>query len=206
MVTITHEAERLQVTETIHDHWQLYLAEGILLIILGAAAILIPPVATLAVELVFGWLFLVSGIVGLVTTLRMSRSPGFGWSLVSALMALVAGALLLLWPLNGIVTLTLVLIAFFIVEGIASIMFAVDHRRDLPSGWMWMLVSGVVDLVLAAMVFNGLPNSAAWALGLLVGINMVFGGTALAMMAIQARNLATPPERREAMMSPRAEM
>jgi uncharacterized membrane protein HdeD (DUF308 family) len=83
-----------------------------------------------------------------------------------------------------------VLIAFFLIEGIVSILFALDHKRELSGRWVWMLASGIVDLVLAAIIFAGLPGTAAWALGLLVGINMVFGGAALIAMALHARNAA----------------
>jgi uncharacterized membrane protein HdeD (DUF308 family) len=82
------------------------------------------------------------------------------------------------------------LIAFFIVEGAVSIMFALDHKRELSGQWGWMLVSGIIDLALAIMIFAGLPSTAAWALGLLVGINMVFGGAAMIAMALHARKPA----------------
>ena len=100
----------------------------------------------------------------------------------------MVGGLLLARPIIGAFSLTVVLVAFFIIEGIASIMFALDHKRELSGQWGWMLVSGIVDLVLAAIIFAGLPGTAAWAIGLLVGINMVFGGTALIAMALHARN------------------
>jgi len=83
-----------------------------------------------------------------------------------------------------------VLIAFFIIEGIASIMYALDHRREPSGRWGWMLVSGLIDLVLAAIILVGLPGTAAWALGILVGINMIFGGTALLAMGLHARKAA----------------
>jgi uncharacterized membrane protein HdeD (DUF308 family) len=82
------------------------------------------------------------------------------------------------------------LIAFFIVEGAVSIMFALDHRRELSGQWGWMLLSGIIDLALAIMIFAGLPSTAAWALGLLVGINMIFGGAAMIAMALHARKSA----------------
>jgi uncharacterized membrane protein HdeD (DUF308 family) len=135
-------------------------------------------------------LFLVSGVVGLATTYWMRHAPGFWWSLISAVLGIVVGVLLLARPVIGAYSLTLVLIAFFIIEGVASIMFALDHRRDLSGKWGWMLVSGIVDLVLAAMIFGGLPSTAAWAIGLLVGINMILGGAALIAMALHARNAA----------------
>ena len=190
-MSTTHHADvaglQRAVANALHEHWKLYLVEGIVLIVLGALAIIIPPVATLAVTLLFGWLFLLSGAMGLVTTFWMRQAPGFWWSLVSALLGIAVGVLLLASPLQGAVSLTLVLIAFFIIEGVASIMFALDHKRELSGRWGWMLASGVVDLLLSALILAGLPSTAAWAIGLLVGINMVFGGTALVAMALHAR-------------------
>ncbi len=188
----TSDAAAMQraVVKAIHEHWKLYLGEGIALLVLGAIAILIPPLATLAVTILFGWLFLVSGIVGLVTSFWMRHAPGFWWSLLSAVLGIVVGGMLLGSPLTGAFSLTLVLIAFFLIEGAVSIMFALDHKRELSGQWGWMLISGIIDLALAVMIFAGLPSTAAWAVGLLVGINMLFGGTALIAMALHARKRA----------------
>jgi len=178
------------VTNALHEHWKLYLAEGIALVVLGVIAILIPPIATLAVTIVLGWLFLVSGVIGLFTTFWMRQAPGFWWSLISAVLAVVVGGLLLTRPVSGALSLTIVVVVFFVIEGVASIMFALEHKRELSGRWGWMLMSGIIDLALAALVFTGLPSTAAWAIGLLVGINMVFGGAALIAMALHARNSA----------------
>jgi uncharacterized membrane protein HdeD (DUF308 family) len=175
------------VEKSLHEHWGLFLAEGIVLLILGAAAILIPPLATVAVTIILGWVFLVSGVVGLFTTFRMRAAPGFWWALISAVLGIVVGLMLLISPLRALLPLTIMLVAFFIIEGVASIMYAFDHKRELSGRWGWMLVSGVVDLILAAVIFAGLPGTAAWAIGLLVGINMIFGGAALIAMALHAR-------------------
>ena len=175
----------------LREHWVFFLVEGVVLLVLGATAVVLPPIATLAVAILFGWLFLVSGIVGLITTVWMRHAPGFWWSLLSAVLAIVVGGLLLASPMTGAFSLTLLLIAFFIVEGAASIMFALDHRRESSGQWVWMLLSGIIDLVLAAMIFAGLPSTAAWALGLLVGINMIFGGAALIAMSLHARKSAS---------------
>jgi uncharacterized membrane protein HdeD (DUF308 family) len=186
------DIEKIQrgVAISLHKHWVLFLVEGIVLVILGLAAIVIPPIATLAVEVLFGWLFLISGIIGLITTFRMRQAPGFWWSLVSAILGITAGIVLLLWPLSGVLSLTLILIVFFVIEGVASIMFALEHKRELSGQWGWMLVSGIVDIILAAIILAGLPGTAVWALGLLVGINMIFGGSALVAMALHAREIA----------------
>jgi uncharacterized membrane protein HdeD (DUF308 family) len=162
-------------------------------VILGMLAIFVPLFATITVTIILGWIFLASGIMGLITTLRARQAPGFWWSLVSALIAIAVGVILLAEPVTGAVSLTLVLIVFFVVEGVATIMYALEHRRELSGRWEWMLVSGFIDLILAGIIFAGLPGTAAWALGLLVGINMVFGGVALVAIALHARSKARAP-------------
>jgi uncharacterized membrane protein HdeD (DUF308 family) len=178
---------RAAVASTLHEHSTFFLVEGIILLVLGALAILLPPFATLTITIIFGWIFLVSGLIGWVTTLGARGAPGFWWSLISAVLATAAGLILLIRPMGGAISLTLLLIAFFAIEGIASIMYAVEHRRQLSGRWEWMALSGVIDLVLAGIIFAGLPETATWALGVLVGINLIFGGAALIAMALHAR-------------------
>jgi uncharacterized membrane protein HdeD (DUF308 family) len=172
---------------SLHDHWRMFLIEGIVLLVLGAAAIVVPPLAGVAATIVLGWLFLVGGIVGLVSTFGSRQAPGFFWSMLSAVLAVVVGAVLLWNPLAGLVTLTYVLIVYFVAEGVFTIALAIAHRRELMGRWEWMLFNGLVDLVLAAVIISGLPGSFAWALGLLVGIDLMFGGAALIAMAMAAR-------------------
>src|SRR5258708_6924949 len=193
MSTNQADLDRLQsaVANSLHAHWRLFLAEGIILFILGILAIVVPPIATIAVEVLIGWLLLMSGIVGLISTFRTRGAPGFGWSLLSAVIGTVAGIVLLAWPLSGALSLTLILTVFLVLEGVVSILYALEHKRELSGRWGMMLFSGVVDLFLAGIIFAGLPGTAAWAIGLLVGINLVFGGSALIAMALHARNI--PP-------------
>jgi uncharacterized membrane protein HdeD (DUF308 family) len=176
------------IARTLHDHWKLFLIEGVILLVLGLIAIVVPHIASLAVAILLGWLLLLSGAVGLATTYWMRDAPGFWWSLVSALLALAAGVILLGWPLSGVVSLTLVLVVFFVMEGVASIMFALEHKRELSGRWGWMLASGVVDLILAAIIVAGLPGTAAWAIGLLAGIDLTLGGASMIAMALHARD------------------
>jgi uncharacterized membrane protein HdeD (DUF308 family) len=176
------------LAQSIREHWVLFLIEGIVLVVLGILAVIIPVVATIAVTIFLGWLFLISGAVGLVTTFWARHAPGFWWSLLSAVLAIAAGIVLLAWPISGAVSLTLLLIVFFTIEGVLTIMYALEHKKDLSGRWGWMLVSGIIDLILAAIILAGLPGTAAWALGLLVGINMLFGGAALIAMALHARS------------------
>ena len=95
------------LTKSLHDHWRMFLTEGIILMVLGAAAIVVPPLAGVATTIFLGWLFLIGGIVGVVSTFGARKAPGFAWSLLSAVVAVIAGGVLLWNPLDGLVTLDL---------------------------------------------------------------------------------------------------
>jgi uncharacterized membrane protein HdeD (DUF308 family) len=113
-------------TGSVRAHWKFFMGEGVVLLILGMAAIILPQIAAIAVEILIGWLLLMSGIVGLWSSFATRHAPGFGWSLLSAAAGIVAGIILLVWPLSGVVTLTLVLSAFLCVEGVVSIFYAFE--------------------------------------------------------------------------------
>lgn len=180
------------VAKSLHAHWRLFLTEGIILMILGILAIVVPQIATIAAAVFIGWLLLMSGVVGLIATVRMRSAPGFFWSLISALIGIAAGVVLLTWPLSGAFSLTLILTVFLVLEGVVSVLYAFEHRRELSGRWGVMLFSGIVDLILAGIIFAGLPGTAAWAIGLLLGVNLVFGGSALIAMALHARDASAP--------------
>jgi len=175
----------------VRRHWVLFLSEGILLVVLGILALLAPVMASVAATVFFGWILFLSGLLGLISTIRARRAPGVWWSLVSALIGMAAGVLLLGWPVLGALSLTAVLIAFLFAEGIVSIMYALEHRNALSGRWGWMLASGIIDVTLAVLLILGLPGAALWALGLILGINLIFGGWALIFMALHARPTST---------------
>jgi uncharacterized membrane protein HdeD (DUF308 family) len=172
-----------------HAHWKLFLAEGAVMMVLGLLAIAVPEVASLVIAIFIGWLFFVGGIFRTISLLQHRNMPGFGWSLATALLAIALGLILLLQPITAVLTLTIALIAFFILEGISAILLAIEHRRHLPT-WGWVLFSGLIDLLLAFLIWKHWPSSADWAIGLLVGINMVFLGLSLIMTALAARTMA----------------
>jgi uncharacterized membrane protein HdeD (DUF308 family) len=180
------EGIRRQMAVTIHAHWKLVLAQGIVMMVLGFLAVAEPNVATIAVGIFVGWLFFIGGIFRALSVWQSRGMPGFAWSMLTALLAIVLGLILIFQPLAGVLTLTMVLIAFFILEGITAIVLAVQHREHLRS-WGWVLFSGIVDLLLAFLIWDGWPSSADWAIGLLVGINMLFFGLSLVMTALAAR-------------------
>ena len=188
-MTVPQDITKLQseVSATVAAHWKAFLIEGILLVVLGLAAMIVPPLASLAVTIFFGWMFLISGVAGLALTFWARQMPGFWWSLISAALAIGAGIILLARPIQGVLTLTIVVGAYFLAEGVATIMYALEHRRELSERWSWMLFAGILDILISAMIITGLPGSAEWAIGLLVGINLVFGGASLIGMALAAR-------------------
>src|SRR5580698_157427 len=189
-MTLPQDITNLQskMSAAVREHWKAFLFEGILLVILGLAAITVPPLAGLAVTIFLGWMFLVSGIAGLAATFWARQMPGFWWSLISAALAVLAGLVLLARPMQGVLTLTIVVGAYFLAEGVATIMYALEHRRELSERWSWMLFAGLLDILIAAMIIAGLPGSAEWVIGLLVGINLLFGGASLIGVALAARN------------------
>ena len=181
------DAFHRQVQTIIRAHWKLFLFQGILLLVLGMLAVALPNISTLEIELLVGWLFIVGGFFRAASIVRKRQMPGFWWSLISAALAVGAGIILLARPVQGTLTLTIVVGAYFLAEGVASIMYALEHRRELLQRWSWLLVAGLMDILIAFFIIAGLPGSAAWAIGLLVGINLLFGGAALIGVALAAR-------------------
>jgi uncharacterized membrane protein HdeD (DUF308 family) len=167
-------------------HWRRFLVQGVLMIALGTLAVALPVVTTLAVEILVGWLFVIGGVWRAISLARSSRMPGFGWSLAMAIVAIALGAMLVMMPLAGMLTLTMLLITVFVLEAIGKILFALALRKHSHS-WSWALATGILDLFLAALIFAGWPSTAAWAIGLLVGINMIFFGVSLVMISLAAR-------------------
>lgn len=163
---------------------------GIVLIILGALAIIMPGVATLATGLTIGWLLLIAGIVGIVAVLTSGFSaPGFWWNLLTAILYALAGGALLWRPVAGVLTLTIILAAYLLATGVVKAIMAFEYRRAIPKAWGWMLLSALVDIVLGVVIVLGLPGTSLWVLGLLVGINLLFTGVALVVAGVESRKI-----------------
>jgi uncharacterized membrane protein HdeD (DUF308 family) len=131
------------VRDTVRHHWQLFLTQGVIMTILGVLAVIWPQISTVAVDVYVGWLFLLSGVVGLATMFLAQDVQAFLWLLLTAALSLFVGIVLLWHPVEGAVSLTLVLIAFFIVEGIFQIAASISYRDVFPDSWGWMLASGI---------------------------------------------------------------
>jgi len=170
--------------------WIAILLQGIILLVLGVLALAEPVMASIAIGIFVGWLFIASGIAGLVAAFSSRRAGGSTWGVIASVLALLVGIILVWHPIPGVLTLTLLLVVFFIVEGIVQIVLALEHRRLVLASWGWMLASGIADLILAAIIISGWPGTAAWALGLIVGVNLLTTGFALIMGALAFRRTA----------------
>jgi uncharacterized membrane protein HdeD (DUF308 family) len=172
---------RRKIVEWLKNQRYLLLFEGIIFTLLGFIAVALPGISTLSAELFIGWLLIFAGIVQLFRTFKARHAPGFLGSLLSGILYLVFGCLLVLFPIAGILSLTLLLTVFFIAEGIAKIILAFQLRPFRR--WGWFLLNGVLALVIAYIIWAGWPGTAFWILGILVGINMIFFGISLMFLA-----------------------
>jgi uncharacterized membrane protein HdeD (DUF308 family) len=178
-----------QTRDSIRKHRTLFLIQGILMVILGLIAVGIPQIATLATSIFVGWLFIIGGVIRLIATFQSRSAPGFWWSILIGVLAIVVGYIIVANPLEGVLTLTMALIILFAVEGVFQIIAGIEFRKALASSWVWLVFSGIVDIALAVLIFAGWPDTATWAIGLLVGINLLFAGIALTMTALAAKDL-----------------
>ena len=164
------------------NHRGSYLSEGVILVVLGLIAMALPAVAGVETIRALGWLLLVGGSAGLIATLVARHAPGFVWLLLSSGVAVLTGILLVWDPAAGVLSLTLVLILFFLIDGAVMITAAIEHRREAAPRWAWMLVGGIVDLGLGGIFLAGMPGTFTWAPSVLVGFDLVVAGAALMAM------------------------
>jgi uncharacterized membrane protein HdeD (DUF308 family) len=176
------------VPRTLRRNWGWLLAVGILMVLLGLIAIIVPNIATLAAELLIGWLLLIAGVGQLIHAFRERGWANVVLDIVGGLLYLAAGLVLLFVPVTGVITLTVVLVVLFIVDGVLRSIGAFRVRPD--HGWVWLLVSGLLSIVVGVLIWTGLPGSAAWALGLLVGITLLMLGWSNIFLALAARKFS----------------
>jgi uncharacterized membrane protein HdeD (DUF308 family) len=177
--------------DIVRGNANLFIVQGTIMTILGVAAIVWPAVSSLAVNYYVGWLFLLSGIVGFGMMFFAPTAGRFIWSLLTSALTLFAGVVLISRPAAGTISLTLVLTALFLAEGLFQIIGAFTAKDDFPESWGWMLFSGIADLILVALIFAGWPGSALWALGLFAGVNLITSGVAIIAAATSVRRVVT---------------
>jgi len=179
------EVFREAAREAVKRYSLWYLVEGILLLAAGILAIIYPLVSSLAVVVLLGWLLVVSGIVQGISLLGARQVPYFWLQLISVVLGVLIGFLLLRDPSQGLMTITLLLIVFFMIEGMSKIVFALTIR-PFPT-WGWVLASGVVGIILSLVLLTTLPVTAIWLIGVLLGIELISVGAAMTNMAWRVR-------------------
>jgi len=182
------EGALAEIRQQVAAHWGWFLALGLVLILAGCAAIAFPLLSTVAVKIALGWVFLVGGIVMIVHAFSATQWRGLVWEVLLGALYIVAGAYLAFFPLTGIITLTILLAALFIVEGGLEISMALRVRPH--EGWGWLLLSGLIAVAVGLLIAFGLPSSAAWAIGLLAGINLISTGWGFLFLALTGRRAA----------------
>jgi uncharacterized membrane protein HdeD (DUF308 family) len=155
------------------SRWWLH-AVGILLIAAGLSALALSLLASLAMEAVVGWAFVIAGLSQLLYAFGAKGWGGFAWQILIGAIFLLGGLTLLTNPVAGLISLTLVIIATFIASGVLKIL--IGFRLRPMNGWGWFVVLGILSLAVGLLIWNQLPTSAAWGLGLLVGIDFLSTG------------------------------
>jgi len=184
-VALTRGADQSRPGTALQDFWRLVVLEGGGLVVLGVAAVLLPKVASLTADLLTGWLLLITGLFRFASMFSAQGAPGYWGSILLAAITTLLGALLVLWPIAGILTLTMALVVYLVVHGIASLLIAAAIR-SVTDLWFWVGLGSVTDFLLAGLVIAGWPSTAAWALGLYMGVNLTIAGLALILAAMGA--------------------
>ena len=179
------EAFREAIREAVKRYSLWYLIQGVLLIVAGFLAIIYPVFSSAAVIVLLGWLLIVSGLLQGLSLIGARHVPHFWLQLISVILAVLVGLLFLRDPAQGMVTITLLLIVFFMMEGISKVVFALTIR-PFPN-WGWILASGLVGILLSLILWANLPVTAVWLIGFLLGINLISVGAAIAFLAWQVR-------------------
>ncbi len=181
-ITVEIQHMQQQMQHYLHRHWRLFLVEGVFFIFLGLCAIVVPQFFTVAIVVFLGWILLFAGIVHVSRAFMFTDMPGFGWWLFMGILQLFVGYLFITKPVAGALTLTILMTAFFALEGVAKISLALMMRP--LANWRFILFSGITAMFFALIVWMSWSETAHWLLGLFLGINMVFLGWSLVKISL----------------------
>lgn len=179
------EVMRQAMRDTVRRYSLWYLLQGVLMVVAGILALVYPLVASTAIIYLLGWVLILSGVVQGIGLIGARHVPHFWLQLISVAISIIVGVLLLREPEGGLLIMTVLLIVFFMVEGMSKVIFALTIK-PFPA-WGWVLASGLVGIVLALYLFANLPVTAEWVLGFLLGILLVSEGAALTYLAWKVR-------------------
>lgn len=165
--------------------WSIGLS--VLMLLTGVLAIVIPPVAGIAVLVVVAWLLVLSGAAHLVFAWHTRTAGGVLWELLLGILYIFVGVYALLHPVAGLASLTLVLAIYLFAEGVLE--FVLSFRLRPMPGSNWLLFDGIITLLVAILIWRSWPWSTEWAIGTLVGISMLFSGAARLSLSLAARRV-----------------
>jgi uncharacterized membrane protein HdeD (DUF308 family) len=178
-------AMREAMRDTVKRYSLWYLLQGVLMIVAGILALIYPMIASIAIVFQLGWVPIISGVVQGIGLIGARDVPHFWLQLISVALSIVVGLLLLRSPEGGLLLFTVLLLVYFLVEGMAKVVFALSIR-PFPN-WGWVLASGFVSILLAAYLFGNLTTVSEIALGVLPGIQLLVEGAAIAYLAWRVR-------------------
>jgi uncharacterized membrane protein HdeD (DUF308 family) len=178
-------ALREAMRETVKKYSFWYLVQGVLMVAAGLLALIYPLIASVAIVFLLAWILIASGILQAIGLIGAKDVPHYWLQLISAVLAVLIGVLLLRQPESGLLLMTVLLIVFFMVEGIAKTIFALTIR-PFPN-WGWVLASGLVGILLALLLWANMPVSSEWVLGVLLGVLLISEGAALTYLAWKVR-------------------
>ena len=158
---------------------------GVLLIILGMLAIGSPFLAAIAVTGFIAWLIVLGGVVHVILAFQAHGAGSLIWKLLVGFAYLLFGGYLIMHPVQGVASLTLVIASLLLIEGILNIVLF--FRMRSVGGSSWALLDGIVTLLLGLMIYMQWPSSSVWAIGTLVGVSMIFSGVTRVMLSMAVR-------------------
>jgi uncharacterized membrane protein HdeD (DUF308 family) len=179
-------ALREAMRETVKRYSFWYLVQGVLLVVAGVLALIYPFIASVAIVFLLAWILIISGVLQGIGLIGASNVPHYWLQLISAVLAILIGVILLRSPDSGLLIMTVLLIVYFMVEGIAKVIFALTIR-PFPN-WGWVLGSGLVGILLSLILWANMPLSSDWVLGLMLGVLLVCEGAAMTYLAWRVRH------------------
>lgn len=175
------------LSNTLQSNWKMLLVAGVAISVLGVIAMLSPFLTGISVTVLVGWVLIGGAALQFVGALRGQGWTGFMWQIALGVVSLLAGIAVLLNPVFALATLTLLVIGYLLASGVVEIVMGLQLRGE--AYWVWSVASGVVGVVLAALLWLGFPTTALWAVGVLFGVNLLSTGISMAVLALGARNL-----------------
>lgn len=177
-----------EVREGLERSWKRLMFFGVLAIVVGCVAILVPAVASVGTAIFIGWILLVAGAFLVAAAFAAHSVGSLIVRLIWAALTVIVGVWLIVEPHNGTLTLTFVLGVYFLFMGLTRIAVAFVGRGQEGAGLVGL--SGVAGLLIGILILAKFPSSADWAIGLLVGIDLIFAGWTLTSIALVGKDLA----------------